>query len=33
VLLVHGGAPLTSEDYGFGLFSQRADGAIVVDEI
>ncbi len=33
VLLGNGGAPLTSKDYGFGLFGQRADGAIVVDEI
>ncbi len=29
----NGGAPLTSKDYGYGLFSQRCDGAIVVDEI
>jgi len=28
----NGGAPLTSKDYGYGLFSQRCDGAIVVDE-
>lgn len=34
VLFGNGGAPLTgSNDYGFGLFSQRADGAIVVDAI
>ncbi|HEY1954389.1 MAG TPA: hypothetical protein VGH28_02230 [Polyangiaceae bacterium] len=29
----NGGAPLSSKDYGYGLFSQRCDGAIVVDEI
>ena len=31
----NGGAPLSSSnyDYGYGLFSQRCDGAIVVDEI
>ena len=29
----NGGAPLTSKDYGYGLFQQRCDGAIVVDEI
>jgi len=28
----NGGAPLSSKDYGYGLFSQRCDGAIVVDE-
>jgi hypothetical protein len=31
VLIGNGGAPLTGKDYGFGLFSQRSDGAIVVD--
>lgn len=33
VLFGNGGAPLsgTSVDYGYGLFSQRSDGAIVVD--
>jgi hypothetical protein len=29
----NGGAPLTSKSYGYGLFSQRCDGAILVDEI
>ena len=29
----NGGAPLSSKNYGFGLFSQRADGAIVGDMI
>ncbi len=33
VLFGNGGAPLTSKDYGYGLFSQRSDGAIVVDAI
>jgi hypothetical protein len=33
VLIGNGGAPLTSKDYGYGIFSQRADGAIVVDMI
>jgi hypothetical protein len=34
VLFGNGGAPLTgSNDYGYGLFSQRSDGAIVVDAI
>ena len=35
VVLGNGGAPLsnTNYDYGYGLFSQRCDGAIVVDEI
>jgi hypothetical protein len=33
VLIGNGGAPLTSKDYGFGVFSQRSDGAIVVDMI
>ncbi len=33
VLIGNGGAPLTSKDYGFGVFSQRGDGAIVVDMI
>jgi hypothetical protein len=33
VLIGNGGAPLTSKDYGFAMFSQRADGAIDVDMI
>ncbi len=35
VVIGNGGAPLTntSKDYGFGIFSQRSDGAIVVDMI
>ena len=33
VLIGNGGAPLTSKTYGFGLFSQRPDGAIAVDMI
>ena len=35
VLIGNGGAPLTSstKDYGFGIFKQRSDGAIVVDMI
>ncbi|MDB4993560.1 MAG: hypothetical protein JWM74_992, partial [Myxococcaceae bacterium] len=34
VVIGNGGAPLTgSKNYGFGVFSQRADGAIVVDMI
>ena len=33
VLIGNGGAPLASKDYGFGLFSQRSDGAIVVDMV
>ena len=34
VVLGNGGAPLTGTgDYGFGTFQQRADGAIVVDEV
>ncbi len=34
VLFGNGGAPLTgSKNYGYGLFSQRSDGAIVVDAI
>jgi hypothetical protein len=32
VVFGNGGAPLSSGDYGYGLFSQRCDGAIVVDE-
>ena len=34
VVIGTGGAPLSSSkyDYGYGLFSQRCDGAIVVDE-
>ena len=31
VLFGNGGAPLTSGNYGFGLVTQRGDGAIVVD--
>ncbi len=31
VLIGNGGAPLTARDFGFGLFNQRSDGAIVVD--
>ncbi len=27
----NGGAPLSSKTYGYGLFQQRCDGAIVVD--
>jgi hypothetical protein len=34
VLIGNGGAPLSgNKDYGFGLFSQRNDGAIVVDMV
>lgn len=33
VLVGNGGAPLSSKDYGFAVFSQRADGAIEVDMI
>jgi hypothetical protein len=33
VVIGNGGAPLSSKDYGFGLFSQRCDGAIVGDMI
>ena len=33
VVIGNGGAPLSSKDYGYGLFSQRCDGAIVVDMI
>jgi hypothetical protein len=35
VVLGNGGAPLSNSnyDYGYGLFSQRCDGAIVADEI
>jgi hypothetical protein len=32
IVLGNGGAPLSSKDYGYGLFSQRCDGAIVGDE-
>jgi len=31
VLIGNGGAPLSSKDYGFGVFSQRSDGVIDVD--
>jgi len=31
VLVGNGGAPLSSKDYGFAVFSQRTDGAIEVD--
>jgi hypothetical protein len=33
VVLGNGGAPLSSKDYGYGIFSQRCDGAIVGDEV
>jgi hypothetical protein len=33
VLIGNGGAPLSSKDFGYGLFAQRADGAIVVDMV
>ncbi|HEY8091056.1 MAG TPA: hypothetical protein VIF09_24505 [Polyangiaceae bacterium] len=33
IVMGNGGAPLSSKDYGFGLISQRCDGAIVADEI
>ena len=33
VIVGNGGAPLSSKDYGFALFAQRADGAIVVDMV
>jgi hypothetical protein len=33
VIFGNGGAPLTSGNYGFGLVTQRNDGAIQVDEI
>jgi Calcineurin-like phosphoesterase len=33
VVIGNGGAPLSSKDYGYGLFSQRCDGAIVGDEV
>jgi hypothetical protein len=32
VVIGNGGAPLSSKDYGYALFSQRCDGAIVADE-
>ena len=32
VIFGNGGAPLSSKNYGYGLFSQRCDGAIVADE-
>jgi hypothetical protein len=31
VVIGNGGAPLSGKDYGFGVFSQRSDGAIEVD--
>jgi hypothetical protein len=31
VLVGNGGAPLSSKDYGFAVFSQQADGAVDVD--
>jgi hypothetical protein len=31
VVIGNGGAPLSSKNYGYGLFSQRCDGAIVAD--
>jgi hypothetical protein len=33
VVFGNGGAPLSSKDYGYGLFSQRCDGAMVIDAI
>jgi hypothetical protein len=33
VLIGNGGAPLASKDFGYGLFVQREDGAIVVDMV
>jgi hypothetical protein len=33
IVIGNGGAPLSSKDYGYGLLSQRCDGAIVVDEV
>jgi hypothetical protein len=33
VVFGNGGAPLSSGDYGFGLFTQRCDGAIIADAI
>ncbi len=33
VIIGNGGAPLSSKDYGFALFSQQADGAIAVDMV
>ena len=33
VIIGNGGAPLAAKDYGFGLFRQRNDGAIVVDMV
>jgi hypothetical protein len=33
VLVGNGGAPLSGKDYGFAVFSQRADGAIEVDMV
>ncbi|HEY8075911.1 MAG TPA: hypothetical protein VIF62_17410, partial [Labilithrix sp.] len=33
VTIGNGGAPLSSKTYGYGLFSQRCDGAIVADVI
>jgi hypothetical protein len=33
VTIGNGGAPLSSKTYGYGIFSQRSDGAIVVDMI
>jgi len=33
VLIGNGGAPLTSKNFGFGLFAQGPDGAIVVDMV
>jgi hypothetical protein len=33
IIIGNGGAPLSSKNYGFGLISQRCDGALVVDEI
>jgi len=33
VIMGNGGAPLSSKNYGYGLVSQRCDGALVVDEV
>jgi hypothetical protein len=33
VVIGNGGAPLSSKSYGYGIFTQRCDGAIVGDEV
>jgi hypothetical protein len=33
VIIGNGGAPLASKDFGFGVFKQRGDGAVVVDMV